>query len=134
MHDLDATIFSRYADHLLQRAGETVARWTALGGIVGALLGSVLLTSWVNWPVHGIAARLVILLGGVAGLVLGHSLGARRAKGLELQAELTYHQLQFELTTLARVAQPEPAASAHPEQLAPVAPAGTPPVTATQRP
>ncbi|HVS85246.1 MAG TPA: hypothetical protein VHD91_06415 [Gaiellaceae bacterium] len=129
MSELDPTIFTRYAEFLQQRAGGVVARWTALWGVAGALLGGVLLTPWADWPVHGVQARLVVLLGGVAGLFLGHSLGSWRARGLELQAQLARHQLQFELMSLAR-ARPEPEQPLPPVQLAAaVVPSATPPVT-----
>jgi hypothetical protein len=130
MNELDPTIFTRYAEHLQQRAGGIVARWTAFWGILGAALGGVLLTPWANWPVHGLEARLVILLGGVAGLFLGHAFGSRRARGLELQALLAEHQHQFELMALARpLAAPAPAPA--PVALAPpVLPPEAPPLSA----
>jgi len=117
MSELDPTIFTQYAEHLLRRAEHVVARWTAVCGIVGALLGATLLTSWAHWPIHGQEARLVVLLGGVAGLVLGYSLGSRRAVGLQLQAQLAQHQYQFELLILARPnMQPDPVPESVPAQ------------------
>ena len=138
MSELDPTIFTRYAEHLQQRAGGIVARWTAFCGIAGAALGGVLLTPWADWPVHGMEARLVILLGGVAGLFLGHALGSRRARGLELQAALAEHQRQFELIALARpAAAPAPAPASAPAPApapialaAPALPPEAPPLSA----
>lgn len=137
MSELDPSIFELYAEHLERRANAIVARWTAVFGIVGALLGAVLQTPWANWPIQGQEARLVLLLGGVCGLVLGHSFGSSRALGFRLQAQLAQHQLQFELTTLAKVAAAQEAVRESVREpvpvpvVAPQFPAGMPPVTAS---
>ncbi|MGH3049662.1 MAG: hypothetical protein ACRDLK_05855, partial [Gaiellaceae bacterium] len=101
MSDLDPTIFQRYSDHLLTRAGSVVTRWTVAGALLGAVAGGVQLTPWANWPVPHREAYLLIALGAVAGAVLGRAIGSRRATGLRLQALLARHQLAFEQSTLA---------------------------------
>lgn len=128
MDDRDAAIFHRYAEYLWRRAGGIVMRWTAGGAFVGALLGSVMFTSWANWPVHHREVYLVVALGAVAGCVLGRSLGVTRAMGLRLQAELAQHQLQFERSTLARAAEVAEQ-MARPSASLPYVPVGAPPVS-----
>lgn len=131
MDDRDAAVFHRYAEYLWRRAGGIVLRWTIAGAFVGTLLGSVMFTSWANWPVHHRQVYLVVLLGAVAGCVLGRSLGVTRAMGLRLQAELAQHQLQFERSTLARVAEAAAAAEKKASLPAPppYVPVGVPPVS-----
>ncbi len=129
MDERDAAVFHRYAEYLWRRAGGIVLRWTVGGAVLGGILGSVMLTSWANWPLHHRHAYLLVVLGAVAGCVLGRSLGTTRAMGLRLQAELAQHQLQFERSTLARAAEVEetktPVAA-----VPPYVPAGVPPVSA----
>lgn len=125
MDDRDAAVFHRYAEYLWRRAGGIVQRWTAVGALVGALLGSVMFTSWANWPVHHRQVWLVVVLGALAGCILGRSLGVTRAMGLRLQAELAQHQLQFERSTLARAADHKATSSVPP----PYVPVGVPPVS-----
>lgn len=124
MNDSDAAVFHRYADYLWRKAGGIVLRWTIAGAAIGGALGSVMLSSWANWPVHHRQTYLVIALGALAGCVLGRSLGGTRAMGLRLQAELAQHQLQFERSTLARAAE-DKTSPAPP----PYVPAGGPPVS-----
>lgn len=124
MDDRDAAVFHRYAEYLWRRAGGIVQLWTAVGAVIGALLGSVMFTSWANWPVHDRQVWLVVMLGAVAGCFLGRSLGVTRAMGLRLQAELAQHQLQFERSTLARAEQ-KTQSPAPP----PYVPVGVPPVS-----
>lgn len=132
MGEPDAAVFHRYAEYLWRRAGGIVLRWTVAGALVGAVLGSVMLTSWASWPVHHRQVYLVIALGAIAGCVLGRSLGTTRALGLRLQAELAQHQLEFERSTLARAAAAAEEAKAPPAPPAPLpyVPVGVPPVSA----
>jgi hypothetical protein len=130
MDDRDAAVFHRYAEYLWRRAGGVVLRWTVAGALVGVLMGSVMFTSWANWPVHHRQVFLLVVLGAVAGSVLGRSLGVTRAMGLRLQAELAQHQLQFERSTLARAAE---AVEQKTQQSTPppYVPVGAPPVSVT---
>jgi hypothetical protein len=128
MNDSDAVVFHRYAEYLWQKAGGIVLRGTIAGAVVGGALGSVMLTSWANWPVHHRQVYLVIALGALAGCVLGRSLGWSKATGLRLQAELAQHQLQFERSTLARAAEEKT-----PPAPLPYVPVGAPPVSVAAR-
>jgi hypothetical protein len=130
MDDRDAAVFHRYAEYLWRRAGSVVTRWTISGAFIGGVLGSVMLTSWANWPVPHRQAYLLVALGTLAGCVLGRSLGTTRAMGLRLQAELAQHQLQFERSTLARAADAEQWRKAPAATLPPYVPVGVPPVSA----
>ena len=127
----DTAVFHRYAEYLWRRAGGIVMGWTIAGAVFGAVLGSVMLTPWANWPLHHRQAYLLVVLGLVAGCFLGRSVGTTKAMGLRLQAELAQHQLQFERTTLARVAAEAGAAKTPPAAPPPpYVPVGVPPVSA----
>ncbi len=121
----DAAIFHRYAEYLWQRAGGMVLRRAVAGVLLGAALGAVMLTPWVDWPLPHREVYLLMTLGAVAGGFLGRSSGATRALGLRLQAELAQHQLQFERHTLT-----QGHVRSHPAVLAPYVPTGAPPVSA----
>jgi MFS family permease len=127
MGDQDAAIFHRYAEYLWRRAGGIVVRWTSAGALLGAALGAVMLTPWGDWPLSRREVYLVIALGAVSGGFLGRSMGATKALGLRLQAELAQHQLQFERFALAQGQMlPEP------RRPAAYAPSGAPPVSAPE--
>lgn len=128
MGEPDAAVFHRYAEYLWRRAGGIVIRWTIGGAVLGGVIGSVMLTSWANWPLHHRQAYLLVALGAVAGCVLGRSLGTTRAMGLRLQAELARHQLEFERSTLARAAAVEEATRPNVAP-PPYVPVGAPPVS-----
>lgn len=134
MGEPDAAVFHRYAEYLWRRAGGIVMRWTLFGAILGGVLGSIMLTSWANWPVPHRQAYLLVVLGAVAGCVLGRSLGVTKAMGLRLQAELARHQLEFERSTLARAAEVEEAKRRPVATALPYVPAGAPPVSALTPP
>ena len=129
MVEPDAAIFHQYAEYLWRKAGRIVARWAVAGALVGGALGAVMLSPWAHWPLEHRTAYLLVALGAISGAVLGRSIGATRALGLRLQAQLAQHQLHFERSTLAQHQErPGPAASP------PYVPAGTPPVSAAGRP
>lgn len=130
MGEPDAAVFHRYAEYLWRRAGGIVMRWTCGGALLGGVLGSVMLTSWANWPLPHRQAYLLVVLGALAGCVLGRSLGVTRAMGFRLQAELARHQLEFERSTLARVAEAEEAKQRPVATALPYVPVGAPPVSA----
>jgi len=127
MGEPDAAIFHRYAEYLWQRAGAIVARWTTAGALLGAALGAVMLSPWADWPLSRREVYLVIALGAITGGFLGRSMGAAKALGLRLQAELAQHQLQFERYALSRgQVSPEPSAPV------PYVPSGAPPVSGVE--
>jgi len=132
MAEPDAAVFHRYAEYFWRRAGGIVLGWTIAGTVVGGTLGSVMLTSWANWPLHHRQAYLVVALGAIAGCVLGRSIGVTRALGFRLQAELAQHQLAFERSTLERTATVEAAKQS--PAAPPYVPAGVPPVSAAAPP
>ena len=113
----EPTIVELYAAHLAGKAAGIVNRWIVGVGLVCAGLGAVPLTSWADWPITHRAAYGTVVLGALAGGILGRSIGSSRASGLRLQAQLVVHQDELERTALAVVR-----AAGHP-QAAPVAPA-----------
>lgn len=133
MAELDASVFQHYAEYLWRRAGGIVLRSTFGCALVGSVLGSVMLTSWAHWPVPHREAYLLIALGAVSGAFLGRSIGASRALGLRLQAQLAQHQLEFERSTLARTAAGTQVEAARPAVVpSPYLPTDLPPVSAVE--
>ena len=124
----EPTIVELYASHLAGKAAGIVNRWIVGVGLVCAGLGAVPLTSWADWPITHRAAYGTVVLGALAGGILGRSIGSSRASGFRLQAQLVVHQDELERTALA-VAR----AAGHP-QAAPAAPAPAAAPAATEPP
>ena len=120
----EPTIVDLYASHLARKASGIVNRWMVGLGLACAGLGAVPLSSWANWPITHRAAYGTVVLGLLAGGILGRSIGSSRASGLRLQAQLVVPQDELERTALAV------ARAAGQPQAAPVAPVpATVPVT-----
>ena len=128
-------IFEQYAQHLESKASGLVLRFTALGALVGAVLGGFpLFQSASSALVPHTFGYATLLLGAAAGGYLGWSFGERRAIEPRFQAQIALHQLQVEQTLMRQMA-----ARPAPARVAPPAPAPTPvsvpaPVPAAVRP
>ncbi len=97
----EPTIVDLYAAHLARKASGIVNRWMVVLGLACAGLGAVPLSSWADWPITHRAAYGTVVLGLLAGGILGRSIGSSRASGLRLQAQLVVHQDELERTALA---------------------------------
>src|SRR5882757_5197797 len=95
MEDLNEGIVEQYAGHLVRRASSVVASVTVAGIVGGAALGAA--PGFLSHSlIPGGTKYFAVLLGAIAGGILGRTLGERRALGLRLQAQMTLRQLQFE--------------------------------------
>jgi hypothetical protein len=103
MAEFDPTVIEYHAAYLYRRAAALTRGSTALGALVGAAAGAYPLTRYSHWPIphsYGIATLLVgMLAGGLIGFVVGDS----RANAVRVQAQLVLHQLQLERNTAAIV-------------------------------
>jgi hypothetical protein len=122
MAELDLSIVERYADHLQRKASGRVTVFTIFFALVGSILGSVPLISLKYGLIPHHLGYATLLVGAAAGGYLGYTMGARRAEGLRLQAQLMLHQLQLG-QSLVQVAAP---VASVPLSYVPVAPAPAP--------
>jgi hypothetical protein len=119
MAELDLSIVERYADHLERKASGRISLFTIFFALVGSMLGSVPLFPLKYGLIPHHLGYATLLIGAAAGGYLGYTMGARRAEGLRLQAQLTLHQLQLGRSLLQDAAP----VAAVPLSYIPVAPA-----------
>src|SRR5665647_447698 len=100
MTQLDPSIVERYAEHLQQKASSRIMGYTIAFALVGSILGSAPLLAPNRVLVPHSLGLALLLVGAAAGGYLGYTIGSRRAEGLQLQAQMTLHQLQVELALI----------------------------------
>ena len=143
----DATIMEEFARQLMHKADSVRVGSSVAGGIVGVIFGAVPLTPLSSvWPIPAIFGFATILLGGLAGVLVGYVVGEGRAFRLRVQAQTALFQVDIEkrlesalmvqsrliaaaLGPAVPAAAPAAAAPA-PAAPAPVAPAPAPPAPA----
>jgi hypothetical protein len=127
--DYDPTIIEAFAERLYDKAAAFVRGSVVVGAALGAAFGAVPLTSLgASWPVPSSFGFATMLIGAIAGAVLGFGLGDARAFSYKLQAQTALCQLQIERNTAAAAA-----ARQEPSQI-PVAPAVAPQPQPTPQP
>lgn len=139
----DPAVIERYAAGLEQKAGSRVTRFTAVGLLIGAAVGSTPLIAPIvshvhSWVPHRFAYAAVVM-GLAAGAYLGYLIGQSRAVALRLQASMALHQVEMgrllyrvEATRLplpSAASLPTPAPVDSPPHLAVAAPAPAPVVS-----
>jgi hypothetical protein len=133
MADLHEGIVQQYAEHLLAKGSSVVRTWTVSGAIFGLVLGAI--PAFLHHSIIAPGANyFAVLLGAVAGGIVGRSLGEKRAIGLRFQAQMALRQLEIESrfvvpAPVARQVEAAPAPVAAPAQVAP-APVAVEPVVA----
>jgi hypothetical protein len=126
MPSYEPEVIERFASQLERRA-RAVRRGFTIGGVaLGALFGSIPLTSLGRaWPIPHVFGFTTLLAGIIVGALIGWVVGEGRAAMYRLHAQTTLCQLHAQRTTLAiwRLLQDRPADSAVPvaEDLEPVA-------------
>src|SRR6266849_7589596 len=123
MAELDLSIVERYADHLERKASGRITLFTIFFALVGSMLGSVPLFPLKYGLIPHHLGYATLLVGAAAGGYLGYTMGARRAEGLRLQAQLMLHQLKLG-QSLVQVATP---VASVPLSYVPPAPLSVPP-------
>ena len=101
MAEFDPTVIERHAAYLYRRAVALTRGSMVAGAALGAAAGAYPLTSWSHWPVPHAFGVATLLVGLLAGGLIGFVIGDFRAEGERLQAQLVLHQLQLERNTAA---------------------------------
>lgn len=101
MAEFDPTVIERHAAYLYRRAAALTRGTTLVGAALGAVAGAYPLTSWSHWPVPHMFGIATLLVGALAGGLMGYVVGDFRAEGERLRAQLVLHQLQLERNTAA---------------------------------
>ena len=132
----DPSVIESFAERLYHKAAAFVAGSIVAGAAVGAAFGAVPLTSLgASWPIPSSFGFATMLIGAVAGAVVGYQVGDARSFSYKLQAQSALCQLQIERNTSAAAAMvaahqvpvsapapyaPAPQAPAPPQASAPV--------------
>jgi hypothetical protein len=149
----DPAIMEQFAGQLLRKADSVRVGSAIVGGVIGVIFGAVPLTPLASvWPIPAIFGFATILLGALAGVLVGYVVGEGRAFRLRVQAQTALFQVDIErrlesalavqgrliaaaLAPLVPVAAPvAPVAAPAPVAPAPVAPAPLAPVPAAPAP
>jgi hypothetical protein len=128
-------IIEEYAARLYRRASSMGVGAAVTGAVVGAFFGAIPLTSLGDaWPIPSAFGFATMLVGVVAGALIGWVIGDARGFGYRLQAQSALCQLQAERNTAAMAraidvrrraaapAPPSPAPAPAPPAPAPLAP------------
>jgi hypothetical protein len=127
----DPRVIERFAEQLLSKADSVRVGSAAVGGILGVIFGAVPLTPLESvWPVPARFGVATMLIGALAGVLMGWVVGEGRAFRYRVQAQMALFQLEIERKVEASLDAishaPAPAPTSAP---APVAePAPPPPV------
>jgi len=98
-------VIEQFAAKLYRKASTMLFGSTVLGIALGAAFGGVPLTSLGEaWPISRAFGFATLLLGALAGAVIGHVIGEARAFGYRLQAQSALCQLEHERSSAATAA------------------------------
>jgi hypothetical protein len=98
----DPRIIESFAERLYEKAAAFVAGSIVAGAALGAAFGAVPLTSLgASWPIPSSFGFATMLVGAVAGAVLGYRVGDARSFSYKLQAQSALCQLQIERNSAA---------------------------------
>ena len=93
----DPAIMEEFAQQLLRKSDSVRVGSAVAGGIVGVIFGAVPLTPLASvWPIPAIFGFATILLGGLAGVLIGYVVGEGRAFRLRVQAQTALFQVDIE--------------------------------------
>jgi hypothetical protein len=130
--DYDPGVIEAFAERLYDKAAAFVVGSVVAGAALGAAFGAVPLTSLgENWPIPSMFGFATMMIGAIAGAVIGYRVGDVRSFSYKLQAQAALCQLQIERNTAAAagsVASQIAAAPARPPEAPPTpVPAAPPP-------
>jgi hypothetical protein len=140
MPHYEPEVIEQYAARLYRRAGTMGVGAAVTGAVVGAFFGAIPLTSLGNaWPIPSEFGIMTMIVGALAGALIGWVVGDARAFGYRLQAQSALCHLQSERNTaqMARaieVRRTAPAPAPAPRAAAPQAPAPRPAAPAVAQP
>ena len=93
----DPAIMEQFAQQLLRKADSVRVGSAVTGGVVGVIFGAVPLTPLASvWPIPAIFGFATILLGALAGILVGYVVGEGRAFRLRVQAQTALFQVDIE--------------------------------------
>jgi hypothetical protein len=128
----DPRVIERFAEQLLSKADSVRVGSAAVGGILGVVFGAVPLTPLESvWPIPARFGVATMLIGALAGVLMGWVVGEGRAFRFRVQAQMALFQLEIERKVEASLdAISHPPAPAAPASAPTSAPVAAPPAPA----
>lgn len=100
--DYDPGVIEAFAERLYDKAAAFVVGSVVAGAALGTAFGAVPLTSLgEDWPIPSTFGFATMLIGAIAGAVIGYRVGDVRSFSYKLQAQAALCQLQIERNTAA---------------------------------
>jgi hypothetical protein len=93
----DPRVIERFAEQLLAKADSVRVGSAAVGGILGVVFGAVPLSPLESvWPIPARFGVATMLIGALAGVLMGWVVGEGRAFRYRVQAQMALFQLEIE--------------------------------------
>ena len=93
----DPRVIERFAEQLLAKADSVRVGSAAVGGILGVVFGAVPMTPLESvWPIPARFGVATMLIGALAGVLVGWVVGEGRAFRYRVQAQMALFQLEIE--------------------------------------
>ena len=102
--DYEPHVIEEFASSLYRKALSASRGSTVVGVFLGAAFGGIPLTSLgAHWPIPHAFGFATMLVGAIAGGLVGHVIGEARAFGYKLQAQAALCQVEIQRNTQASV-------------------------------
>jgi hypothetical protein len=102
--DYEPHVIEAFAESLYRKAAAARKGSTTVGIVMGAAFGGVPLTSLGEaWPIPQSFGFATLMVGAIAGALIGHVIGDARAFGYKLQAQTALCQVEIQRNTQAQV-------------------------------
>jgi hypothetical protein len=100
----DPHVIEQFAASLYRKAGAARRGSTVFGVVLGGAFGAIPLTSLGDaWPIPSSFGYATLLVGLIAGGLIGHVIGDARAFGYKLQAQAALCQVEIQRNTQTQV-------------------------------
>lgn len=123
----DPRVIERFAEQLLRKADSVRVGSAAVGGILGVVFGAVPLTPLESvWPIPSRFGVATMLIGALAGVLVGWVVGEGRAFRYRVQAQMALFQVEIERKVEASLSAVMAAPAPAPAVQAPAPPQSAP--------
>jgi hypothetical protein len=102
--DYDPQVIEQFAESLYRKAMSSQRGSVVVGLVLGAVFGGIPLTSLCeSWPIPSSFGFATLIVGSIAGGIIGFVIGDARSFGYKLQAQAALCQVEIQRNTQASV-------------------------------
>jgi hypothetical protein len=102
--DYDPQVIEQFAESLYRKAMSSQRGSVVVGVVLGAVFGGIPLTSLgESWPIPSSFGFATLIVGSIAGGIIGYVIGDARSFGYKLQAQAALCQVEIQRNTQASV-------------------------------